>query len=148
MSGGRHDLSKKRSYAWLRLTADDALDLPVQLGSIVPLPLAVAARFAKVASGKPEYFITDLTYTFLATVLHKELCVMPVLDDDSIRIAPRLWCTPTADTAVANSVKPFQGLRPCADLLTRVSNVELRHMAQWISGVERRCGSQGDVVRL
>ena len=83
-----------------RLLADDALDLPVQLGAIMPLPLAVAARYARVASGKPEYFTTDLTCTLLASVVHKDLCVRPLLEDGSILIAPRYWCTPTADTSV------------------------------------------------
>ena len=92
-----------------RLGADDAMDLPVQLGSIMPLPLAVYARFARCASAKPEYFTTDITYTLLASVLHKDLVVRPMPQDDSVRIRPRFWCTPTADTTAGKS--------PCLELL-------------------------------
>ena len=74
----------------VHISAKQACGLASRLGTILPLPLAVALMFGTVASAKLEYFVMDLTLTLRAKVLNPELAVRPFPDDVSCRIKPSI----------------------------------------------------------
>ena len=86
-----------------RISLESACGMAPRLGTVAPLPIAVAWTFAAVTSAKPECFLMDLTYTLLANVLHPDLAIVPFHADPSIRIKPRYWSTPTGGTTAGKS---------------------------------------------
>ena len=96
-------LSNLETLATSSISVDSACGMAARLGSIVPLPLAVAWSFAAAASGQPEYFLMDLTFTLLANLLHPDVAVTPFPQDTSTRIKPRYWSTPTGNTTAGKS---------------------------------------------
>ena len=109
------------------LTADAACELAPRLGAVTTLPLAVLCMYSAICSAKPEYFVFDLVLTYLASLLHEELVVIPFPEDESTRICPRYWATPTGGTTAGKS--PSYNFVTCQFLATmkQCDTWEFRH---------------------
>jgi hypothetical protein len=93
-----------RNQKHLRLTCEQAADLPVQLACSSVLPWAVAAQYGATACGLPTAFVSDLFYTCLSGTLSKHVYVSPwAKSAPDFRIRGKFWACPTGDPNAGKS---------------------------------------------